>query len=233
VKQAQRLELIRSRSVRRTSTCSCRHPVLPPDRRRSDMALNHLERFLAELEPDARFVDAVRSLPGVFAAHAAVRVEQVPFAFAIATSAETSPPEQRLYLLFRPIGTARGPLLSALQGVMRDEDLLRVLRVFRKRSCSGSRSGPPGRADLSETWANCRTSPRSRSSGLRVACGRAQEEARQTADHRLTGARPRRLRGHRHGQAGGRELNFSSDVDLMYVYTADGETEGRPERTVR
>ena len=28
------------------------------------------------------------------------------------------------------------------------------------------------------------------------------------------------------GKLGGRELNFSSDVDLMYVYTADGETEG-------
>ena len=28
------------------------------------------------------------------------------------------------------------------------------------------------------------------------------------------------------GKLGGRELNFSSDIDLMYVYTADGETEG-------
>ena len=28
------------------------------------------------------------------------------------------------------------------------------------------------------------------------------------------------------GKLGGRELNFSSDVDLMYVYTGDGETEG-------
>ncbi len=28
------------------------------------------------------------------------------------------------------------------------------------------------------------------------------------------------------GKLGGRELNFSSDVDLMYVYAADGETEG-------
>jgi glutamate-ammonia-ligase adenylyltransferase len=28
------------------------------------------------------------------------------------------------------------------------------------------------------------------------------------------------------GKLGGWELNFSSDVDLMYVYTADGETEG-------
>jgi glutamate-ammonia-ligase adenylyltransferase len=28
------------------------------------------------------------------------------------------------------------------------------------------------------------------------------------------------------GKLGGGELNFSSDVDLMYVYTADGETEG-------
>ena len=28
------------------------------------------------------------------------------------------------------------------------------------------------------------------------------------------------------GKLGGQELNFSSDVDLMYVYTADGETEG-------
>ncbi len=30
------------------------------------------------------------------------------------------------------------------------------------------------------------------------------------------------------GKLGGRELNFSSDVDLMYAYTADGETEGVP-----
>lgn len=28
------------------------------------------------------------------------------------------------------------------------------------------------------------------------------------------------------GKLGGNELNFSSDIDLMYVYTADGETEG-------
>ncbi|HXY61928.1 MAG TPA: glutamate-ammonia-ligase adenylyltransferase, partial [Nitrospirota bacterium] len=30
------------------------------------------------------------------------------------------------------------------------------------------------------------------------------------------------------GKLGGRELNFSSDVDLMYVYQADGETRGVP-----
>ncbi len=30
------------------------------------------------------------------------------------------------------------------------------------------------------------------------------------------------------GKLGGEELNFSSDIDLMYIYAADGETEGIP-----
>src|SRR5260370_3978878 len=28
------------------------------------------------------------------------------------------------------------------------------------------------------------------------------------------------------GKLGGRELNYSSDIDLMFVYTANGETDG-------
>src|SRR2546426_12234809 len=31
------------------------------------------------------------------------------------------------------------------------------------------------------------------------------------------------------GKLGGEELNYSSDVDLMFVYGADGETAGGPE----
>jgi [glutamine synthetase] adenylyltransferase / [glutamine synthetase]-adenylyl-L-tyrosine phosphorylase len=34
------------------------------------------------------------------------------------------------------------------------------------------------------------------------------------------------------GKLGGRELNFSSDIDVIYVYAADGETEGGPGGTL-
>ncbi len=67
-----------------------------------------------------------------------------------------------------------------------------------------------------------------------VALQRALAQA--LADHDARHGMPRRADGSRSafwvigmGKLGGRELNVSSDIDLIYVYDEDGQTTGRPD----
>ena len=199
-----------------------------------DMALNHLERFLTELGPDAGFVDAVHSPAAVLAPLTALfGASRFLSAFAIATAAETFRLLcNALYLAYpadRELLEDR--LLLALQGAVREDDLLRVLRVFRKRELLRiAVRDLVGRADLSETVGELsnlaevtiQAAYEWHAEGLRRKHGRpliAGEDG---------GVLPAGFAVIGMGKLGGRELNFSSDVDLMYVYTADGETEGIP-----
>ena len=199
-----------------------------------DMALNHLERFLDALEPVSLFTDSAGSRPEalkeLIVLFGASRFLSV---FAVGSARET------IQLLSHPLylsHPADKELLAdrldgQLSGAADDEGLLRQLRIFRKREMLriGLRD-LLGLADLSETVEEL--------SNLAEVCLQAAYE-RADRELRKRHGRPMVLQENGTavpagfavigmGKLGGRELNFSSDIDLMYVYSADGETEGIP-----
>jgi glutamate-ammonia-ligase adenylyltransferase len=199
-----------------------------------DMALNHLERFLNELDPVSQFVQEVRTRPSVLTDLIVLfGASRFLASHCIATASSTFP------LLCHPAYLAHpadkellaGRLAAMLQGLTREEDLFRRLRLFRKQEMLriGLRD-LLGRADLTETVAElsnlaevCLQSAYERADAeLRSRFGtpliQSEDGSTQTAGFAVIGM----------GKLGGKELNFSSDIDLMYVYTADGETGGVP-----
>jgi glutamate-ammonia-ligase adenylyltransferase len=63
---------------------------------------------------------------------------------------------------------------------------------------------------------------------IRLAVHRAEQElSRRFGVPRDAGGRPQRLVTLAMGKLGGRELNFSSDVDLIFLFPSAGETDGR------
>jgi glutamate-ammonia-ligase adenylyltransferase len=198
-----------------------------------DMALNHLERFLAELEPVSQFMEDVRDRPAVLGALLVLfGASRFLSAWSVATANETYRFLRHPDFLAHPADKKHlaDRLAAALQGVDRDEDLLRALRQYRKREMLriGLRD-LMGRADLTETVTEL--------SNLAEVCLQAayawydaELRARFGAPVIVTDGtvRPAGFAVIGMGKLGGGELNFSSDIDLMYVYTADGETEGVP-----
>ena len=199
-----------------------------------DMALNHLERFLNEIAPLSQFVMEAKARPAVLTELIVLfGASRFLASHCIATSSETfrllchpaylSHPADREILEDR--------LAALLRGVVKEEDLFRGLRLFRKQEMLriGLRD-LLGRADLTETVAELSSLAEV---CLQTAYERADAELRnrfgapliQSADGSTRNAGFAVIGM---GKLGGRELNFSSDIDLMYVYTADGETEGMP-----
>jgi len=199
-----------------------------------DMALNSFERFLGELKPASQFIKEARKQPGVLTSLIVLLGASRFLAdYSASTAAET------FGLLCHPAYLANPAhkdlladrLAAVLKGVTADENFFRALRRFRKQEMLriGLRD-LLGKADLTETVGEL--------SNLAEVCLQA---AHERADAELRGrfGRPvvQELDGTvipagfaviGMGKLGGQELNFSSDIDLMYVYTADGETEGAP-----
>jgi [glutamine synthetase] adenylyltransferase / [glutamine synthetase]-adenylyl-L-tyrosine phosphorylase len=199
-----------------------------------DMALNNLERFLGELEPVSQFITEARKQPGVLMSLIMLfGASRFLADFSASTAAET------LGLLCHPAYLANpvrkelldDQLTALLKNITTDADFFQVLRRFRKREMFriGLRD-LLGKADLTETVGEL--------SNLAEICLQA---AYKRADAELRGrfgrpvvqepdgtAIPAGFAVIGMGKLGGQELNFSSDIDLMYVYTADGETEGVP-----
>ena len=205
-----------------------------------DMALTNCERFVSALGDVPSFLSLCRTKPDlllflitVFGASRFLSTFLVVFA------------DESLSLLNDPrfiaIRIDKEPLLERLAALTRstadDTFFFRALRLFRKQEMLriGLRD-LLGKADLRETvsdlsdlaevclqkayeWADA---------GLRLRYGKPLIE-RPDNTHIPAGFAVIAM-----GKLGGRELNFSSDVDLMYVYTADGETEGvlSPDGTV-
>jgi [glutamine synthetase] adenylyltransferase / [glutamine synthetase]-adenylyl-L-tyrosine phosphorylase len=214
--------------------------ILPPlllSLRRSgdpDMALNHLERFLNEFDPVSQFAQEVRARPAVLTDLIVLfGASRFLASHCIATASSTFP------LLCHPAYLAlpadkeliAGRLAAMLQGLAREEDLFRRLRLFRKQEMLriGLRD-LLGRADLTETVAELSNLAEV---CLQAAYERADAELRSRFGAPLiqSGDGSTRTAGFAvigMGKLGGKELNFSSDIDLMYVYTADGETAGVP-----
>ncbi|NTW58047.1 MAG: bifunctional [glutamate--ammonia ligase]-adenylyl-L-tyrosine phosphorylase/[glutamate--ammonia-ligase] adenylyltransferase [Nitrospirae bacterium] len=199
-----------------------------------DMALNHLERFLNELDPVSQFVQEVRTRPAVLTDLIVLfGASRFLASHCIATASAAFPLLCNPSYLARPSdkGLLAGRLAEMLQGFTREEDLFRRLRLFRKQELLriGLRD-LLGRADLTETVAEL--------SNLAEVCLQAVYE-REDAELRSRFGAPlihsedgsTRTAGFAvigMGKLGGKELNFSSDIDLVYVYTADGETGGVP-----
>jgi glutamate-ammonia-ligase adenylyltransferase len=199
-----------------------------------DMALNSLERFLVELDPVSQFITETRSQPAVLTSLIVLfGASRFLAVYSASTAAET------FELLCHPAYLANPAhkellddrLAALIKGTMADEDLFRALRRFRKQEMLriGLRD-LLGKADLTETVVEL--------SNLAEVCLQA---AYERIDTELRGRFGRPIVQKPDGaplpagfavigmgKLGGQELNFSSDIDLMYVYTADGETEGVP-----
>jgi glutamate-ammonia-ligase adenylyltransferase len=197
-----------------------------------DMALNHLERFVDALEPASRFVSTAETRPDVLGTLVALFGASRFLSLYLITAAGDhlellSRPQYLAHPAGKEVTAAR--LAAALSGSAGEQEFFRALRRFRKQEMLriGLRD-LLGKADLAETvtelsnlaevslqaayeWADA---------DLRARHGRPQVAAEggkpEPAGFAVIGM----------GKLGGGELNFSSDIDLMYVYTADGETEG-------
>lgn len=199
-----------------------------------DMALNFLERFVSELAPPDRFLAGLRTSPaavtqllGLFGASNFLAMH------CVATASETFDLLCSRSYLASPTArhVLKERLTSALNGTVQKEELYRALRLFRKRELVRiALRDLLGKADLSETVDEL--------SCLAEVCLQAAYE-RLVSDLDGKYGRPMAVREDGTteragftvigmGKLGGSELNFSSDVDLMYVYSVDGETEGVP-----
>ena len=197
-----------------------------------DMALNNFERFAGALADIPSFVsqclarrDVLRSLITIFGASRFLSTFLVTIA------------DESLTLLSDPVFLSQQSdkqglaerLAAVLTDDLDDKSFFHVLRLFRKQEMLriGLRD-LLNRADLQETVADL--------SLLAEVC---LQEAYAWADAGLFKRYGRPIHENPDGsmapsgfaviamgKLGGMELNFSSDVDLMYVYTADGETEG-------
>ena len=197
-----------------------------------DMALNNLERFMSALADAPQFAsvcqerrDLIGSLVTIFGASRFLSTFLITNADA---SMDIMPgPGQLARPADRALSAAR--LADMLKEATDDPGFFRILRTFRKQEMLriGLRD-LLARADLQEVVSEL--------SDLAEIC---LQQAYVWADAALEkrygrpmvegpdGAMSRAGFGViAMGKLGGRELNFSSDVDLMYVYTMDGETEG-------
>jgi glutamate-ammonia-ligase adenylyltransferase len=197
-----------------------------------DMALNNFERFVDALADISSFVslcrarhDILRSLISIFGASRFLSTFLVTIA------------DESLTFLADPVFLSHPPDKQRLAERLAelcgdhpdDQEFFRMLRLFRKQQMLriGLRD-LLGSADLGETVEDL--------SHLAEVC---LQKAYEWADSVLSKRHGRPIIKQDDGtttsaafaviamgKLGGRELNFSSDVDLMYVYTADGETEG-------
>jgi glutamate-ammonia-ligase adenylyltransferase len=118
----------------------------------------------------------------------------------------------------------RAEMLNALEG-RADDELARGLRRLRNRVLLRVMARDlSGRADLGEV---CRTMSDLAEVTLHAAIASADERLHaELGTPRSSGGRPQQLLVVGMGKLGGRELNVSSDIDLVFVYPEEGETDG-------
>jgi glutamate-ammonia-ligase adenylyltransferase len=197
-----------------------------------DMALNNFERFVSALDDIPRLISLCRVRPDIF--HSLITVlgaSRFLSTYLITGADDTLSVMEDPRFLAHSGG--KGALFKRLavliSEVPDDAGFVKTLRMFRKQEMLriGLRD-LLGKADLQEivgelsdlaevclehasAWMD---------TGLRKRYGRP---VILRDDGSVTGAGFAVIAM---GKLGGRELNFSSDIDLMYVYTSDGETEG-------
>ena len=197
-----------------------------------DMALNNAERFVNGLDDKAAFLSLCRTNANLF-----ISLMTIFGASRFLSSYSASAAPVVLEALQGPDYLTRHAdksyffdRLDMLKvDVESDVDFYRVLRTFRKQEML--RIGVRdllGKADLQETVQEL--------SSLAEVCLQAAYEwvdgnlRKRHGTPQSTGpdesSVPAGFAVIAMGKLGGTELNFSSDIDLMYVYSADGETGG-------
>jgi len=197
-----------------------------------DMTLNNFERFVSGLDDVPGFVSLLRANPAVLTPLLTIfGASRFLSTFLVSHSSDGLALLGNADFLTHPAGApALAAQLDALvSNASIDQDVFRVLRAFRRQEMLriGLRD-LLGKADLQETVTEL--------SDLAEVC---LQKAYEWADGELRKRYGRPIITQEDGtvqaagfaviamgKLGGRELNFSSDVDLMYVYSADGETEG-------
>ncbi len=199
-----------------------------------DMSLNNFERFASALDDIPSFLSFCRTRPDILVSFITIfGSSRFLSTFLVSTADDSlnilSDPE----FLTRPTSKRRFAerLASMLGSEPDDKSFIRILRLYRKQEMVriGLRD-LLNRADLHETVEEL--------SDLAEVC---VQKAYEWADAALRSRYGKPIITKADGMSttagfaviamgklGGRELNFSSDIDLMYVYAADGETEGVP-----
>lgn len=196
-----------------------------------DMALNYAERFVSGLGDIPGFVALCRERPAIVRMLITIcGASRFLAAFIMTDAEETLSRFADPDYLRRAAGpeALRRRLDLLLAGAADRASLLRALRIFRKREMLRiALRDLLGLAELRETTAEL--------SELAATC---LQKAYEAAEAELAARYGKPLMEEpggatragfaiiAMGKLGGGELNFSSDVDLMYVYSSDGETEG-------
>jgi glutamate-ammonia-ligase adenylyltransferase len=199
-----------------------------------DMALNNFERFVSALTGISRFISLCRARPDILhSLFTVLGASRFLSSYLINNADDSLSVLEPPYFLARAVGKGEQfkRLASMIEEVSDDASFLRTLRIFRKQEIFriGLRD-LLGKADLQEIVGELSDLAEAclehaaawMDAGLRKRYGRPIIEH---TDGSVTGAAFTVIAM---GKLGGRELNFSSDIDLMYVYTSDGETEGVP-----
>jgi glutamate-ammonia-ligase adenylyltransferase len=197
-----------------------------------DMALNHFERFISSLRDVPAFMSLCRSRPAAIPTlmiilGASRFLSTHLFTTAEENSVRISDPDYLAHPAGKDALSER--LAAGLRNTQDEMEFFRALRLFRKHEMLRiALRDLLGMGDLQEIVGELSDLAEV---SLQAAYGRvlAELEARYGSpmitkeDGSLL---PAGFAVIAMGKLGGQELNFSSDVDLMYVYTGDGETQG-------
>lgn len=198
-----------------------------------DMALNNFERFLYSLDGTDGFISLCRSNTAALV-NLITALGSSRFLSQIIISS-------RDYVLSRiaepgfPRAMSRTELESELSKILMEcsdeKCFLRALRIFRRHQML--RIGLMDLLHIAQMYEIASELSRLAEVCLEAALERVERSLKERYGRPLVktqgdGIEEAGFSVIAMGKLGGEELNFSSDIDLMYVYAADGETEGIP-----
>jgi glutamate-ammonia-ligase adenylyltransferase len=191
-----------------------------------DLALNNLERILAQpsgrsqlpslIEGRGRALDTLLRLLGASQFFADVLAAD-PEALELVRGPARRPPDT---------GELRSQLQATVDASADDAGVLRAFRRFRRRQIL--RVGVNDIIRDRPLEEITRDISRAAEAAVEVAVAHARRQLAARYGEAVTAAGVQvRLAVIAFGKLGGEELNYSSDIDLMFVHDSDGETRGR------
>ena len=197
-----------------------------------DMALNNLERFVDAMDNGAAFTTLCRTNPDTLRALITIcGASRFLSTFLVSLGQEGLRffEDPAFFSALADQRKLRDRLDAMLARAENDRQFASFLRIFRKQEMLriGLRD-LLGKADLQETVGDLSALAEVclQRANERVLHDLVQKHGRPLEALPEVAAAPAGFAVLAMGKLGGRELNFSSDIDLMYVYSADGETEG-------
>ena len=191
-----------------------------------DMALNNLERFLANpagsrrlpqlLDTRARLLETQLQLLGTSQFLSDVLVNQPDFLDMLRVPLRKSPSQREL----------TDGLLAEVDAAFEDSRLLQIFRHFRQRHLLriGANDVIRDRPLEEITRDLSRVADASLEAALAVSL---RHVAQRFGEPFTTAGKPARCAILAFGKHGGEELNYSSDIDLMFLYDEEGESRGK------